>query len=61
MSSNSLKFKGLQHGKSLEALSFLSQSVNSKNPKRERELARSRILSIESDIYKSFYLFFAVF
>jgi hypothetical protein len=59
MSSNSLKFKGLQNGKSLEAASFLSQSVKYKNPQRERE--SSRILSIESDIYKSFYLFFAVF
>ena len=39
MSSNSLQFKGLQHGKSLEAQSFLSQSVNNKNPKSERNLA----------------------
>jgi hypothetical protein len=36
MSSNSLNFKGLQNGKSLEAQSFLSQSVNYKNPQRER-------------------------
>jgi hypothetical protein len=52
MSSNSLQFKGLQHGKSLEALSFLSQSVNSKNPKRERET--SRILRHDGDVYKFF-------
>lgn len=39
MSSNSLQFKGLQHGKSLEAQSFLSQSFNVKTPKKERERA----------------------
>ncbi len=49
---NSLNIKGLQKGNSHEALSFQSQSINSKNPQRERET--SRILSIDSDIYKSF-------
>ena len=39
MSSNSLNFKGLQHGKSLEVQCFPSQSVNNKNPKSERNLA----------------------
>ncbi len=41
MSSNSLQFKGLQHGKSLEAPSFPSQSVifqNRREREREREL-----------------------
>ena len=45
MSSNSLQFKGLQHGKSLEAQSFLSQSVNNKNLQRERE--RERVFARE--------------
>jgi hypothetical protein len=40
MSSNSLNFKGLTFGISLEAQSFPSQGVNSKNLKRERERAR---------------------
>lgn len=37
MSVTSLQFKGLQHGKSLEAQSFPSQGVNNKNPQRERK------------------------
>jgi len=37
MSTNSLNIKGLQHGKSLEATSFPSQSVNLKIAERERE------------------------
>ena len=40
MSLNSLKFKGLQHGKSLEATSFPSQSFNLKSEERERERPR---------------------
>jgi hypothetical protein len=50
MSSNSLNFKGLQDGKSLEAQCFPSQSVNSKNPQKERDLpynkARWRSLQV---------------
>ena len=56
MSSNSLNFKGLQNGKSLEALSFLSQSVIFQN-RRERERKRkslARKISYDGDIYKSF-------
>lgn len=52
MSTNSCNFKGLQNGKSLEAQSFPSQSVNNQNPKRERET--SRMLGIDGDIYKYF-------
>ena len=39
MSSNSLNFKGLHPGKSLEAECFPSQSVNNKNSQKERDRA----------------------
>jgi hypothetical protein len=42
MSSNSLNFKGLQHGKSLEPQCFPSQSVNNKNSQKERDLANDK-------------------
>jgi hypothetical protein len=43
MSSISLKFKGLQHGKSLEAQCFPSQSDNILTPQRERERASREV------------------
>ncbi len=43
MITNSLNIKGLQHGKSLEAQCFPSQSVNILTPKRERERASREI------------------
>lgn len=50
MSSNSLNFKGLQHGKSLEAQRFPSQCINIKNAKAKRDLrsnkARWRCLQV---------------
>jgi hypothetical protein len=50
MIANSLNIKGLQQGNSREALSFQSQSINSKNPQREKHLEytkhRQRYLQI---------------
>jgi hypothetical protein len=40
---NSLNIKGLQQGNSREALCFQSQSINSKNPQRERDLANAKL------------------
>ena len=43
MSSNSLQFKGLQHGKSLEAQSFLSQSVIFQNGRERVSCSKNKL------------------
>lgn len=54
MITNSLNIKGQQKGTSPKEQGFPCESMNNKNPQRERET--SRILGIDSDIYKSFLL-----
>jgi hypothetical protein len=53
MKPNSLNFKGLPNGKSLEAQCFPSQNVNSLTLQRERD-SNARSLSGEKDLHKYF-------
>lgn len=56
MSFFSLNFKGQLKGNSPTEQGFPCESINSKNPQRERERETSRIINIDSDFYKSFLL-----
>ncbi len=54
MITNSLNIKGRQKGTSPKEQGFPCESINNKNPQRERET--SRIIGHDGDVYKYYSL-----